>query len=66
MVVESVDPLRAYTPEEIADRLSLHVYTVRKLLRERKLRGVKVGVAWRVPAEALEEYLRGGTPGGQQ
>ncbi len=51
-----------YTPEEVAQRLKVTPYTVRRLLREGKLQGVKPGGVqrWRITKSALEAYLLGG------
>jgi excisionase family DNA binding protein len=49
------------TAEEVAARLRLHLETVRQLLREGKLPGVKIGRSWRIRRKDLEEFLR---PGG--
>jgi excisionase family DNA binding protein len=46
------------TVEEAASRLKLHVVTVRKMLREGRLPGIKVGPRqWRVPTAALQQYV---------
>jgi excisionase family DNA binding protein len=44
--------------EEVAGRLKLHVGTVRRMLRDGTLPGVKMGPRqWRVPAAALADYV---------
>jgi excisionase family DNA binding protein len=45
------------TPEESAIFLKMHIDSVRRLLRQGKLPGVKVGGAWRIPKSALSEML---------
>ncbi len=50
---------RLLTPEEVAERLRLSVITVKKWLREGKLKGVKVGKLWRVPEEEVEKVIQG-------
>lgn len=50
------------TPEAAAEQLAVSVKTVKNLLRNGKLRGVKVGNLWRLKEEALEEYLKDSTP----
>ena len=47
-----------YSPEEIAARFNLKSPTVRKWIREGKLRAFKMGSLWRVPEEALEEFIK--------
>ena len=47
-----------YSPEEIAEHYSLKPATVRKWIREGKLKAVKLGHLWRVPEEALQEFIK--------
>lgn len=53
--------MEVYTVEEAAQYLKLSAYTVRKLLREKRLHGVKLpgGKSWRVRKEDLDGYLSG-------
>jgi excisionase family DNA binding protein len=48
-----------YTVEETAQFLNLHIKTVRRFLREGRLKGNKIGRAWMIPAKALKEYAHG-------
>ena len=43
-----------YTAEEVAEYLRIHPYTVRRLARENKLPGFKVGGQWRFKKTDLE------------
>jgi excisionase family DNA binding protein len=53
-------PERLLTPEQVAERLSLSVLTVRSWLRSGRLPGVKPGGrVWRVRELDLDEYIRG-------
>lgn len=50
------------TPEQVAERLQLSVYTVLEYLRKghprgRKLRGVKLGKQWRVREVDLQAFI---------
>lgn len=46
------------TAEEVRDQLRLDTAeTVTRWLRAGKLRGFKVGSEWRIPANAVEEFL---------
>jgi excisionase family DNA binding protein len=47
------------TIEEIAAKLRVNLDTVRRLLRQKKLPGVKIGAQWRVSAAALRAYIEG-------
>ena len=48
------------TPEAAAEYLKMHVDSVRRLLRQKKLPGVKVGGGWRIKRAVLEALLEGG------
>ena len=43
-------------PSEVAKEWGVAEGTVRKLLREHRLEGVKIGSNWRIPREAMEAY----------
>lgn len=71
------DKLRAFSVEEVCERLGLHRTTVQKLLRKGRIKGFKVGRIWKVPAVALDRFLReeaglgpdweqGGPPAGEK
>ncbi len=48
------------TVDQAAERLQMHPDTVRRLLRDGQLPGVKIGARqWRVPADALRQYIEG-------
>ena len=47
---------RAYTPEEVAEMYGVHVDTIRRLIRERKLIALKLGQQWRITPQALDDY----------
>lgn len=42
-----------YTVEEAAQQLRVSPDTIRRLLRDQKMKGVRVGGQWRVPAQAV-------------
>jgi len=42
-----------YTVEQVADRLNLHVRTVRHYVREGKLKAVRIGKSYRIAGEDL-------------
>ncbi|MCL2437817.1 MAG: helix-turn-helix domain-containing protein [Coriobacteriia bacterium] len=48
------------TVQEVADTLQITPQTVRALLTQKTLRGLKVGKFWRVPSANLVDYLKGG------
>jgi len=51
---------------EVAKRLRVNVRTIYRMIERGELHGVRVGRLWRVPAVALEDYLRMGGPQGSQ
>lgn len=53
---------KALKVAEVADRMALNPKTVYRMLERGELRGVKAGRVWRVPVDALVEYLKGKTP----
>ena len=50
---------RLMTPEEVAERLAITPKTVRRFLREGRLKAMKVGRLWRVRESDLLEYMKG-------
>jgi len=52
-------PPLAYTVAQTADLLQVSEKTVRRMLDEGQLHGVRAGRNWRIPASALDDYLAG-------
>jgi excisionase family DNA binding protein len=50
---------QVYTVPEVAAILKVNPQTVYRLLSAGKMRGFKVGDAWRVSQEQLEAFMRG-------
>lgn len=48
-----------YTPDEIAEKLKISEQTVRRYLREKKIKGFKLGNSWRVKEKDLLEFIDG-------
>ena len=48
-----------YSPEQIADRLGLHVRTVRNYLRDGRLKAVRIGKQYRIAREDLAAFTGG-------
>jgi len=49
-------PVTTYTAEEIAKYLRIHPYTLRRLAREGKIPGFKVGGQWRFRKDEIEKW----------
>lgn len=50
--------MKYYRPEDIAEILTLHPATIRKWIRQGKLKAVKLGKVWRVTEEDLRVFLK--------
>jgi excisionase family DNA binding protein len=46
------------TTQEVAERLGFHVISVRRMIREGKLKGRKIGPVWIVSQESVDKYLK--------
>ena len=51
---------RWLTTRELAEELGLSPTTVRRLLEEGRIKGVRLGHWWRIPREELDRILRDG------
>jgi len=49
--------MKYYSPEEIAEHFNLKPGTVRKWIREGKLKAVKLGHLWRVREDDLKNFI---------
>jgi excisionase family DNA binding protein len=48
------------TAEQAADKLQMHPRTIRRLLKDGQLPGVKIGARqWRISAKTLQEWVEG-------
>lgn len=45
------------TPEEAAALLKIHEQTLRRFLREGKIKAFFIGRVWRIPRASIEEWL---------
>ncbi|WP_067972830.1 helix-turn-helix domain-containing protein [Nocardiopsis trehalosi] len=51
-----MEPSSLYSVEQVAERLGLHVRTVRKYVRDGRLKAVKVGRRYRITREDVEAF----------
>ena len=47
---------KMYNPHEVAEQWGISETMVRKLLRDHKLGGVKIGTSWRIRQEDMDAY----------
>jgi len=45
---------------QVIEELGVHRNTVENWLRSGRLKGVRAGKLWRIPSEALDEFLKKG------
>ncbi|MFQ5342295.1 MAG: helix-turn-helix domain-containing protein [Anaerolineae bacterium] len=57
MIETTLPRERLLTVEQVAEILQVHPQTVYGLLRAGHIRAAKVGRAWRVRPQAIDEYL---------
>ena len=53
-----------YNVEEVAEFLAVHKETVKKFIREGRIKGVKLGTRWRITEDEIQRIL--GLQGNQQ
>jgi len=59
IVVEDVMPIeQLLRVDQVAEVLQVHPQTVYGLIRNGKIRAAKVGRAWRIKPEAIDDYLK--------
>lgn len=45
------------TPENVADMLGCGMNTTYRLLKEGKIKAMRIGRAWKIPKRAVQEYI---------
>jgi excisionase family DNA binding protein len=53
---------RWYTVTEVAEKLSVSRWTITNWLKSRRLKGIKIGKAWRVKESDLDRFLENPPP----
>jgi excisionase family DNA binding protein len=51
------------TPKQVAEKLNISLSMVYKLIRDKRIKYVKIGRSKRIPAEALDEFIQKNTEG---
>ena len=60
---KTIGTLTLYDLKELSEQLDLTLVTLRRYLREGRIRGQKLGQTWYVSDTALEAYFNGPTSG---
>ena len=55
--MEKLERYTVLTPQDVMDVLGIGKNSAYELLNSGRLKGFRVGRNWRVPAEALEEFM---------
>jgi len=50
--------MKYYSPDDIAEMFNLHPATVRKWIRDKKLKAIKLSSVWRVSEDDLQEFMK--------
>jgi excisionase family DNA binding protein len=58
MMPKKIGDLKLYSVEELSEILDIQETTIRKYLRDGKLRGRKLARKWYISEESLAEYFR--------
>ncbi len=56
--LKRIDPNKFYTIEEISNLLDLSSQTIRKFLREEKMRGKKIGRRWHILGKNVINFVK--------
>ena len=54
--------MKLLTPDDVAEIAQLHPETVRRLMREGKIPGKRMGGSWRISVRKFEEWLEADEP----
>ncbi len=56
--LKKIDPNKFYTVEEISNFLDLSSQTIRKFLRDRQMRGKKIGRRWHILGKNVIDFVK--------
>jgi len=57
VIMPGMESQKYWTPREVAERFKVSEETVRRYIREGKLKAIKFGNSYRISDEALQEFL---------
>jgi len=50
--------MKYYSPEEVGEQFNVKPATIRKWIREGKLKALKLGGLWRITEEELQRFIK--------
>jgi len=56
--LKKIDPNKFYTIEEISNFLDMSSQTIRKFLREKKMKGKKIGRRWHILGKNVINFVK--------
>ncbi|TET18999.1 MAG: DNA-binding protein [Candidatus Cloacimonadota bacterium] len=56
--LKKIDPNKFYTIEEISNFLDLSSQTIRKFLREKRMKGKKIGRRWHILGKNVINFVK--------
>jgi excisionase family DNA binding protein len=56
--LKKIDPNKFYTVEEISNFLDLSSQTIRKFLRDRQMKGKKIGRRWHILGKNVIDFVK--------
>ena len=55
---EELAPERYFTPEDLSTILNVPISSVYRMLREQKIKGIRIGNLWRVARTDLDTFIQ--------
>lgn len=56
--MKHLEKVAYYSPEDIAKQFNVKSDSVRKWIREGKLKAIKLGRVWRISESSLQEFIK--------
>ena len=57
--------MKYYSPEEVGEQFNVKPATIRKWIREGKLKALKLGGLWRITEEELQRFINASQGAGE-
>lgn len=50
-----------YNPQQVSEIFKVSIYTVLRLIKDKKLTAAKIGSQWRIDQDSLDQYIKART-----